>query len=487
MCSRRSEERVTDRFDRQVIEIEESGSRLEEHNILALRAGKRHTHQFPVPQSVRIILHIRECGQIGVGISECIQDPERAEVLRIRQSTHYDGLAICRSKESRIGDLSAAGRRAVCIIVIGEASSVELNHHRVEPAVELRQDEIGVEGSIRCMYTECIAVITSHLQMSVGSSIVSRHRALRLISLPLDEPLITVDRSIISCPYREASRLVIERVSRFAGNHVVLLPLGRIIEVPDEGMLCVGFERQAERAEGEFVGSDIVISRSRTVDRLKTSDIIRLRIEVLYQLRGSGQIQILVDSRTRCSSNIQVPRSADAVPFHQRRLTIRRHFLQRNKAESLSSIQGDIIEEDVRRIRRLFRQEEYQLAGSHRSRIQIQRIVAEELVVLRRSLGVRTEFVQMDSSHRFIGLKALVFLDRTYLELSREGRFRESGIPVNISRTHFELKGSVVRFSESREDNISAICLSGSVQHQGSRSIAGNEEALGILAAMRIV
>ena len=38
---RRFEESVTDRFDAQFIEVEETGSRLEEHNVLAFCTGER--------------------------------------------------------------------------------------------------------------------------------------------------------------------------------------------------------------------------------------------------------------------------------------------------------------------------------------------------------------------------------------------------------------------------------------------------------------
>ena len=80
----RSEHRITDRLHAQVIDIDETRSRLEEHDILALRSGQRQLEQFPITETGRVIVHVSRSRQISMRITQSIDDFERTEVARIR-------------------------------------------------------------------------------------------------------------------------------------------------------------------------------------------------------------------------------------------------------------------------------------------------------------------------------------------------------------------------------------------------------------------
>ena len=95
--------------------------------------------------------------------------------------------------------------------------------------------------------------------------------------------MVSVDRRVVGLTYREASRLEVERVRSLTGQDIVLLPVVGVIEIPNEGVLCIGFERETERMEGQFIRSH---ESGMRCYRLQTRDIIGLRIEVLHQLRS---------------------------------------------------------------------------------------------------------------------------------------------------------------------------------------------------------
>ena len=163
------------------------------------------------------------------------------------------------------------------------------------------------------------------------------------------------------------------------------------------------------------------------------------------------------------------------------------YLLERDEAEALRCVQSHIIEEDIRSITRLFRQVEYDLLRSHRRRIQVERVVAEELVILRSSLGCSIEFIQVKRSQRLIGLEASFLINRTYLELSREGMFREFRIAIDVSRTHLEAEGPIFRFAYGREDHVATIGVPIGMEQHCSRTGTCAPELAGILAAVRVV
>ena len=106
-----------------------------------------------------------------------------------------------------------------------------------------------------------MAVVTSHLEVS--GSVVARHCTRVLISLALNEPLVSVNRLVIGDTGVETSRFVVERVRRSACQYIVRLPLGRVVEVPYEiGTVSVRLHRFTNGVEDEFVRLDVRTGRS---------------------------------------------------------------------------------------------------------------------------------------------------------------------------------------------------------------------------------
>ena len=166
MRASRRKHGVTNRLDAQVIEIEQTGSRLEEHDILSLGTSQRHMHQLPITEPRRVIIDIIRRCQFGLRIGKCIKYLQRREIQRIGKRTDNNGVAICIIQIRNIHDLTAVRRRTIGLIIVDETAPIELYHHRVETTVEFRQHDIGVEVSRGSMDTERMAVITTYFLMS---------------------------------------------------------------------------------------------------------------------------------------------------------------------------------------------------------------------------------------------------------------------------------------------------------------------------------
>ena len=138
----RRKHRIPDRFHTQVIEIEETRCRLEEDDIFTLCSGQRQTHLLPITETIGIVVDVRIGGQIGVGIGDCIDDLQRAEISRVSQGTYYQRLAIAAAQPCGSGDFTASRSGRIGLVEISEATSVELDHHRVETDIEFRQDDV---------------------------------------------------------------------------------------------------------------------------------------------------------------------------------------------------------------------------------------------------------------------------------------------------------------------------------------------------------
>ena len=108
---RRLEERIAGRLNGQVIQIEQTRSRLEEHDVLTLRTCQRQLHQIPVVETGRVGLYIIVDGQIGIGIGERIDYVQRRQILRIRQRTYYDRLTVCVPQIGVVHNLTAVSDR----------------------------------------------------------------------------------------------------------------------------------------------------------------------------------------------------------------------------------------------------------------------------------------------------------------------------------------------------------------------------------------
>ena len=93
----RRKQRITRRFDTQVVQEEETRARLEEHDIIALCTRQRSTHHFPVLQTCRIVVHIIVVCQMGLTIGQRVENLQGAEVVRIRECTHYNRLTVIRT------------------------------------------------------------------------------------------------------------------------------------------------------------------------------------------------------------------------------------------------------------------------------------------------------------------------------------------------------------------------------------------------------
>ena len=182
----------------------------------------------------------------------------------------------------------------------------------------------------------------------------------------------------------EASRFEVKRVIRITRQDIIGFPVGDIIEIPYEiGTVCIRLHRETKRTEGHFIGSNIVLRCRRYVRRLETCDIIGLRVEVLDELRiNTAEVQILSNRRAICSSDIQIPRTTDTLPLYERTRAIRSNLIQRYQTEALRSIQTGIINEEINTIGRLLRQMEDDLSIRYSSRIEIQRVVTEEIILL---------------------------------------------------------------------------------------------------------
>ena len=103
----------------------------------------------------------------------------------------------------------------IIIIQIDEATTVELDHHRVEITMELRQYEIrvgirrgGVNAQRRAVVTSHHAILAKGIRS--GSAVIS-------VSLTLNEPLIAVRRCLIGDTDIEASGLEVERIGSLTG------------------------------------------------------------------------------------------------------------------------------------------------------------------------------------------------------------------------------------------------------------------------------
>ena len=122
-----------------------------------------------------------------------------------------------------VHDLSAVRSGTVTLIVINEATCIELNHHRIVTAVKLRQHDEGVVVRCSRMNAQRMAVVTAYFLMT--GCAVRRETTGRLVTLPLDEPLVTVHRLLIGDTHIEACRFVISGIGLFADYDIVLLPI----------------------------------------------------------------------------------------------------------------------------------------------------------------------------------------------------------------------------------------------------------------------
>ena len=198
-------------------------------------------------ETLRIAVHIIVDSQIGVRISQRIHHLEGTQILWIRERTDYDRLAVRGTEIGIIDDLTAVSNRTEGLIVVDEATSVELNHHRLEVRIQLRQDDIGIKVRVRGMYAQGVRV--AHTCLVVTAGLITGHRTVVLVSLTLDEPLIAVLRFIIGDTGLEADRLEVEGVIYIASQDIVGFVVIRLIETPFESAITLRIERLTEGTE----------------------------------------------------------------------------------------------------------------------------------------------------------------------------------------------------------------------------------------------
>ena len=148
---------------------------------------------------------------MGLTIGQCIDDLQGTEVVRVRECTYYDGLAVCLTQIVSIRNITADGLRRMGLIVVSKATTVELNHHIIQIRLQFRQNEIGIEVFRTGIYTQRLAVVTSRLKMTLTVRI---ERSEVVIALRLHQPLVSVNRHRIGNAGGEASRFEVCRVRR---------------------------------------------------------------------------------------------------------------------------------------------------------------------------------------------------------------------------------------------------------------------------------
>ena len=223
----------------------------------------------------------------------------------------------------------------------------------------------------------------------------------------------------------------------------------------------------------------------------KRSHIRCTRQKVLYHNRCSSEF-VIGSHYLRVSfliegSNNQVPRSSDIIPFDGSTVALRLNFPDRDKRVALRFSHLHIIKIERNSRRRLLREKHYYLLVRQGLCRQIQRERVEEEVILLQSHVIRSKCIQTNRSQILIVSETSVLIHKTDLQDTIiSSRSAISG-STDISRSYLELKRTILRCLDSREDHVSSVIGVGAI-HIECSGTGMREETIGVIGdTIRIV